>query len=474
MARYITTTLPYVNADPHIGHALEFVEADTFARALRLAGEETFLNIGTDEHGAKVAQKAREAGEDSQTYVDKYARRFRDFADMLGITYDAFTRTTDAHHLAAAQEFWKRCDAAGDIYKAAYEVKYCVGCELEKTDSELAHGHCLIHPQLEIEVRQEENYYFRFSNYQDALLAHYATQNEFIVPEERMRELVSFVSGGLKDFSISRRKEKLSWGVPVPGDDEHVMYVWFDALVNYVSAIGWPDDETHFTKWWPVTQFAGKDNLRQQAAMWQAMLMSAGLPLSKQIFIHGFITSGGQKMSKTIGNVINPNELVEKYGIDATRYLLLRHAHPTEDTDVTRERLDEWYTANLVNGLGNLVARVMKLAETHLEEPTVLPEAAAPPSQKEYLDAFSAYRFNDAVDYVWSRIQKLDEKITEEEPFKVVKIEREKGKAIIADCALELYRIGGLLNPLMPETSETIKTAVRTNKKPENLFPRLS
>lgn len=468
--RYITTTLPYVNADPHLGHALEFVQADALARALRGHGESVFLNIGTDEHGAKVAKKASDAGEDPQTYVDRYAARFRVFADTLGISYDAFTRTTDSHHITAAQEFWRRCMASGDIYKATYEVKYCTGCELEKTDSEMVDGHCPLHSNLEIEIREEENYYFRFSKYRGALLAYYAAHPAFVVPSGRMREITALAEGGFKDFSISRRKEKLSWGVPVPDDDEHVMYVWFDALVNYISAIGWPDDGERFASLWPVTQFAGKDNLRQQAAMWQAMLLSAGLPLSKQIFIHGFITSGGQKMSKSLGNVISPIELVEEYGVDAVRYILLRHMSPFEDSDLTREAIREHYTAHLTNGLGNLVARVMKLAETNLSAPVGFLDEQMPEAYSAALDAFE---FNKVLDLIWVKIADLDERITAEKPFAVVKEDATKGRAMIAELVRGVAEIAGLLAPFMPATSVAIKSAVLANTKPENLFPRL-
>jgi len=469
-ARYITTTLPYVNAKAHVGHALEFVEADCYARAARLAGDEVFLNIGTDEHGAKIAEKAEEEGKSPQAYADEYAGHFKTFADTLQVSYNAFTRTTDAGHIASAQEFWKRCEASGDIYKAEYEIKYCVGCELEKTDSELEGGRCPTHPNLEVEIRREENYYFKFSKYQQALLDLYKNEN-FVIPKERLHEIRTFVEGGLKDFSISRRKEKLSWGIPVPGDPDHVMYVWFDALVNYVSAVGWPSEAETFAKWWPVVQFAGKDNLRQQSAMWQAMLMSAGLMPSRQIFIHGFITSGGQKMSKTLGNVIDPMALVEKYGADAVRYVLLRHTSPFEDSDLTLDAIHEHYTAHLTNGLGNLVARVMKLAETHLEKPVERPEAT--PFPQEYWDMINAFEFNRAMDFIWARIQALDERITLEEPFKVVKEDVEKGRAMIAELVTELYQIGRFLNPFMPATNEIIKKTILENKKPENLFPRL-
>ena len=475
-ARYLTTTLPYVNADPHLGHALEFIEADFLARALRAQGGEVFFNIGTDEHGAKVERKAKEEGKDPQVYVDEYAKRFKAFADQLDISYDSFIRTTDTAHIAAAQAFWKKCAAAGDIYKAAYEVKYCIGCELEKTDSELVQGRCPLHPNLDIEIREEENYYFRFSKYQEALLAHYAAQKDFVMPEERMRELTSFVAAGLKDFSISRRKEKLAWGVPVPGDEEHVMYVWFDALVNYVSAIGWPTDESRFVKWWPVTQLAGKDNLRQQAAMWQAMLLSAGLPLSRSIFIHGFITSGGQKMSKSLGNVINPLELVEKYGVDAVRYVLLRHVSHTEDSDLTRDAIHEHYTAHLTNGLGNLVARVMTLAEAHLPHPIALADTDRGTEQT-FLERIEQFRFNEAMDFVFAKVSAADVFMTEHMPYKKIKsddvAEQESARADIAYLVRQLASIAAHLASAMPHTAAIIAEAVRTNKKPENLFLRL-
>ncbi len=473
---YLTTTLPYVNAEPHIGFALELVQADAYVRYRRLTGDEVFFNTGTDEHGQKVWKNAKEAGKEPKTYADGFAERFKKLDAALGLSEHAFIRTTDAHHVAAAQEFWKRCEAAGDIYTKHYQVKYCVGCELEKTDSELENGHCILHPNLEIELIDEENYFFRFSKYQDALLALYERE-DFLVPPFRLNEIQELIrSKGLQDFSISRRADKMPWGVPVPGDPSQVMYVWFDALVNYISTLGWPEDEQKFSEFWGTkeapnaVQVAGKDQVRQQSAMWQAMLMSAGLPPTKQIFIHGFITSGGQKMSKSLGNVIDPFEVVEKYGTDAVRYFLLRHIHPTEDSDFTEAAFREAYDANLANGLGNLVARVMKLAEDNLEAPIVPPPVAIPQA---YKDALAAFEFNRAMDVAWGEIQKLDQRITAEEPFKLVKIDPEKGKAAIASMVADLYQIVRLLHAPMPATHEKIKAAILANKKPENLFKRL-
>lgn len=473
MNRYLTTTLPYVNADPHIGFALEVVQADALARAWRLSGDDVFFSTGTDEHGQKVSQMAEEAGQDVQAYADHYAGEFEKLKDALDLSCDAFIRTTDPAHSSAAQELWKICDAAGDIYKKAYTGLYCVSDEMFIRDSDLVNNRCPNHPGQELTQITEENYFFRFSAYQEKLLA-YLAQESVIVPEWRRQEAIKFVKGGLEDFSISREKARMGWGVPVPGDDTQVMYVWFDALTNYISTLGWPNTEGNFKKFWTdgqTVQVAGKDQVRFQSLIWQAMLMSAGIKTTDQIFYHGFITSGGHKMSKSVGNVISPYELVEKYGTDATRYLLLRHVHPTEDTDVTWERLDEWYTANLVNGIGNLVARVMKLAETHLSDPVARPEES--PFAEEYWEALKNFEFNKVFDMVWSCIQALDERITAEEPFKLVKSDPDKGKQVIAEMAKELYQIGRLLNPMMPGTNDLIKKTVLENKKPENMFPRL-
>lgn len=462
----LTTTLPYVNADPHVGFALEIVQADIIARYRRMLGDEVFFNTGTDEHGQKIYEKAVGAGKDVQAYVDEYAARFGLLKEKLDLSYDAFIRTTDPKHIAAAQEFWKRCEAHGDIYKKEYKVKYCVGCELEKTDSELENGLCPLHPTTPVELIEEENYFFRFSKYQRPLLDLYAARPDFVVPETRQNEIRAFVERGLEDFSISRLKEKMPWGIPVPGDEDHVMYVWFDALVNYASTLGWPDEA--YAAWWPSVQFAGKDNLRQQSAMWQAMLMSAGLVPSKQIFIHGFITSGGQKMSKSLGNVIAPFPLVDTYGTDALRYYLARHVHPFEDSDMTLERFHECYTANLVNGLGNLVARVMKLAETHLPGPVTIEQ----PSLVE-LKALERFEYHSTMDSIWSMVGALDERMSVEAPFKLVKTDPEAGKRVLTGMVREVYRIGHLLAPFMPATARKIMDAVRANIKPDNLFPRI-
>ena len=473
---YLTTTLPYVNSDPHIGFALEIVQADILARYRALLGDDVFFNTGTDEHGIKIFRKAAEEGKDAQTYVDGYAAKFHALKEKLNLFPELhFIRTTDPHHKAAAQEFWKRCVAAGDIYKKNYQVKYCVGCELEKTDSELQNGRCPLHPNLDIEIIEEENYFFKFSKYQKPLLDLYARRPDFVVPDYRFNEIKAFVAAGLEDFSVSRLKSKMPWGVPVPDDESQVMYVWFDALINYISTLGWPENQAQFEDFWGVIpspkalQVAGKDNLRQQSAMWQAMLISANLPSTRQIMIHGFITSGGQKMSKSLGNVIDPYAIVDEYGTDTLRLFLARHIHPFEDSDFTMEKFKESYNADLANGLGNLAARILTLAEAHVE-PLKRPDPSGFPD--EYANAISRYDYNAACDYVWSLIAELDKEMTTKKPFLVVKTDPEEGKATIRDMTLKLYHVARLLQPIIPATSDALKQAILSNKKPANLFPR--
>ncbi len=476
--RYLTTTLPYVNSDPHIGFALELIQADALARYWKLMGHEVFFNTGTDEHGQKIAGKADEKGESRQAYVDHYAAEFKKLIPALGILSDIhFIRTTEEHHKHAAQELWRRCEAKGDIYKKKYKGLYCVGDELFMKASELVDGRCPNHPNMELEEIEEENYFFKLSNYQ-GYLEEYLSKEGVIVPEWRREEALNFIRQGLEDFSISREVSRMDWGVPVPSDPGHVMYVWFDALTNYISTLGWPEDsEGNFKKFWEegmVYQMAGKDQIRFQSIMWQAMLKSADVTATDTVIYHGFITSGGQKMSKSLGNVISPFELVERYGTEATRYLLLRHAQPFDDADMTWERLDEWFNAHLANGLGNLVSRVMKMAEDNLENPVAVTSA---PLENAFTEKLDAYRPDEALNLIFEHVGKGDLYIQETLPFKKIKSEvaseREEGKEVIAKLVQHIYRIAEHLTIFMPETAEKIMEAVRTNKKPETLFARI-
>jgi len=465
---YITTTTPYVNADPHIGFALEIIRADVLARMHRAVGDEVFFNTGTDEHGQKIYQKALETGKDPKTYCDEYAIKFQGLKTALNLSYSNFIRTTDEHHLTAAQGFWKLCEAKGDIYKKVYKIKYCVGCELEKTDSELTNGKCPLHPNQELENIEEENYFFRFSNYQQRLLDLYESQAGFVIPEFRQNEMKTFIKGGLQDFSISRLKAKMPWGVDVPGDDKQIMYVWFDALINYISALGWPEDQKKFAEFWPGTQVCGKDNLRQQTAMWQAMLMSAGLPTSKQVFVGGFLTSEGQKISKSLGNVINPIEWSEKYGTDALRYFLLAEVSVFEDSDVTVERFEEAYQGNLANGIGNLAARVATMAEKIslkvTEQRLGIREAV--------INKLVIFRFDEAIKFIWEDIKTADTLINQREVWKLIGKEQE---FVLADLVRIIRQIAADLEPFMPETAEKLMAQFGGEiiKRGDNLFQRI-
>lgn len=472
---YITTTLPYINSDPHLGFALEIVQADVVARYYRQKGYDVFFNTGTDEHGLKIFRKANNLGLSPKEYCDIYSKKFRDLKDTLHLSYNSFIRTTDQKHIKAAQEFWKRCAKNNDIYKGKYKIKYCVGCEMEKTDSELTNGRCPLHPDQELEIIEEENYFFRYSNYQKQLLDLYQKNPQFVLPKERLNEIINFTKKGLKDFSISRQKQKMPWGIPVPGDDSQIMFVWFDALINYISCLGWPNDLKTFNDFWPGLQVAGKDNLRQQTSMWQAMLMSAGLPPSHQVFIHGFITSNGQKMSKSLGNVINPFDLVKKYSTDAVRYYLLREVPPSEDGDFTYEKFEKRYNSDLAAGLGNLVARVIKLAEISHFKSLISNKFSnsnfqkiIEKTRKNSQESLENFRFNDAIAAVWELISFCDKYIEKERPWE----KSEKQESIIYDLQAALFEIADLLKPFLPKTSEKILAQLKTKKR-EILFPKI-
>jgi methionyl-tRNA synthetase len=488
---YITTTLPYVNSDPHIGFAMEIIRADVIARYKMLQGFEVFFNTGTDEHGSKLYTDSIKAGVPVQEYVEGYAEKFYGLIDTLCITKEVhFIRTTNKHHIAAAQAFWNKVNDNGYIYKKEYQTKYCTGCELEKTDQELdENGQCLLHPTRQIEVIAEENYFFAYSKLADKLQAFYDAHPTFVIPDFRYNEMKAFLKNGLHDFSISRVADKMPWGVPVPGDETQVMYVWFDALVNYISTLGYPNLEDDFEKYWvrgtPI-QYCGKDNTRQQSSMWQAMLMAAELPNSEHVVVNGFINAaGGIKMSKSIGNVINPYDVIERFqpmagdlSADVLRYFLLRHMNSFEDSDVTTELIDEAYTANLCNGLGNLVSRIMKMVVNY-EVSYLLPtdedllefDDAVPEGFAEKIEQFDLHA---AMDDIWREINSLDWLIQNKEPFKLAKTDLPEAQRIVGDLAIRLYIIGFLLQPFMPNTAKKILNLVQEKKTPDKpLFNRL-
>jgi methionyl-tRNA synthetase len=470
---YITTTIPYVNADPHIGFALELVQSDAVARYQRLMGKEVFFSTGTDEFGQKIWEASQKQGKDVQEYVDYYAQKFLDLKDVLNLSYDNFIRTTSADHIVAVQEFWRLCEEKGDIYKKIYKGLYCVGCEKFITDKDIVDGKCSLHPNAELETVEENNYFFKLENYKPQILE-YLSGPEAVFPEWRRKEAIDFVENGMEDFSISRSKERVSWGVPIVGDEEQVMYVWFGAFVNYISTLGWPKNKENFEKFWSegeTVQTAGKDMVKFQSVMWQGMLMSAGLPTTDKIVYHGFITGdGGIKMSKSLGNVINPNDIVEEYGTDALRYFLLREISPFDDSPFTMERFKEAYNSGLANGLGNLASRILTLSEKYLDACPEIPEQS---DFTEYFKMYETFDLKKVTDYIWDEIQSLDKFIQETEPFKVVKVDEAKGKELITTMVLRLYQIARMLNSILPETNITLKKLIKDNKKPEKpLFAR--
>lgn len=487
---YITTTLPYVNADPHIGFAMEVVRADAIARFKRLEGQKVFFNTGTDEHGAKIFERAEELKMDPQEYCDQQFAKWQELQKILNLSFDNFIRTTDEHHIKAAQKFWQIANDNGYIYKKFYKTKYCVGCELEKTESELVDGRCPLHPNRELEIREEENYFFKFSAFQKQLLDLYKKNPDFVVPKKRFNEIKKFVEMGLEDFSISRLKSKMPWGVEVPGDPEQVMYVWFDALVNYVSAIGWPASAEAtagrpanssslpvgapgtFCDWWPGIQVAGKDNLRQQSAMWQAMLMAVGIKNSAKIYINSFLTSGGQKMSKSLGNVISPYEMIEKFGTDGTRYLLLSLNTFGDDMDITWQGMTEKYNADLANGLGNLVGRVSNLLEKNGIE-IKLDQAGDKKLAEKFGQLVNDFKLDEALKILWNVLRKGDEILSDKKPWKME--DKKEIKNVLEPIAQDILNVAILLQSFMPEISGKIiaQFSEKQIKKGDGLFPRI-
>lgn len=476
---YITTAIPYVNGAPHIGHAVDYLLADIWTRYQKQQGHDVRFQVGTDEHGNKIAAKAAEEGLDPQAYADRNYKKFEEFIVKVGASYTDFIRTTDPHHVAAVQYIWQKLQPY--IYKGSYEGWYCVGHEAFFTDKEVQElgGICPDH-QKPFEHLQEDNYYLKTSAFTDRIREAITTGEMEIVPEFRKKEFLELIKDGLQDVSISRPRKNLSWGVPVPGDPDQVMYVWLDALSNYITVLGYPDREG-WQEYWPAdVEVIGKDILRFHAGIWPAMLLGLGLALPKKLLVHGHVIVGGTKMSKTIGNVVDPIQVIDDYGLDAFRYFFSRHIPTQDDGDFTWEKFESAYNGELGNDLGNLIQRVGSMILKY--QAGVIGESEQTEhDMSQYHEAMDRLEFNKALDEVWNMVRSLNQYIDNVKPWVVAKgigkdAEAEPHLAeILAHCAGALVQIGDLLVPFLPGTAAAIHTTFESGvvKQTEGvLFPK--
>lgn len=463
---YITTTLPYVNAEPHIGHALEFVQADAIARYFRkkLGKDNVFFNLGTDEHGQKMLEQSQKEGLSAQEFVDKYAKRFKDFCKLFFVEYDYFYRTSDPEHHKAAQEFWKICDEKGDIYKKKYKGLYCVGCESFLTERELVDGKCPDHGK-EPELKEEENYFFKLTKYREQLLKWLDENPNVLKPKRKLGELKKIIKE-TEDISISRLKENLPWGIEVPGDPEQVFYVWFDALTNYVNVLGFSTDEKRLNEWWPGIQLFGPDNLRFQGSIWQGMLASVGLGQSKRLLEHGMILGpDGRKMAKTLGNIISPFEQEEKFGAETVRFYLLTGIATYADSAYKEDDLVNMYNSRLANNFGNLLNRVVHLSNS--KEVEINNEKNVEKDFRKKVDEYREKTEKLYDDYeialASESIDKLadwgNKYITEEEPWEKGKA-KEQVEKILNNLSYLLSTVIELYEPIVPTSAIKAKKAL--------------
>lgn len=475
---FITTAIPYVNAEPHIGFALEIVQADAFARYHRCIGDDTYFLTGTDENALKNVQAAEREGLTTRELVDRNSERFRDLRRHLDVSFDQFIRTSaDPLHAAGAEKLWKAVEEAGDIYKQYYSGLYCVGCEQYYNEAELIDGLCPEHGT-PLELIEEENYFFRLSRYADQLRELISSDQYRIIPASRKNEVLSFIARGLQDFSVSRSQARArGWGIPVPGDPSQVMYVWFDALTNYITALDYAHDGERYRHYWVDNPHrvhtVGKGVIRFHAIYWPAMLLSAGVPLPETLFVHGYINIGGAKVSKSLGNVVDPVELANQYGTDAVRYYLLRAVSATGDANFSIEQFEARYNADLANDLGNLLNRTVSMIGRYRD--SRIPQAGEPTGLEQSLQesasavtegvrrAMEAYDPQAALDVIWSLVTRANKYAEESAPWTLAKQAR-SGDAVAGDrldtslfsLAESVRLIGTALEPFLPSTSAKI------------------
>lgn len=473
---YITTAIPYVNATPHIGNALDFVLADTLSRYYQRQRFAVFLSTGTDEHGQKIAGKAAESNLTPQEYADKMVEHFKEFAGKLNIEYSYWLRTTEPKHIKGAQAIWKKLSPY--IYKKSYSGWYCVGCERFVTELEYkANGGLCPDHKKPYEQVSEENYFFKLSEFAAPVREMIVKDQLEVTPAARKNEILAVLNEGLDDISISREAKRLGWGIPVPGDKTQVMYVWFEALMNYITTLDYPDGE-HFSTFWPADlQIIGKDIIRFHAAIWPAMLIALDIPVQKRLLVHGMINVGGEKMSKSVGNVVDPIDIVKGYGVDAFRYFFMRHISTTEDGDFTWEKFETAYNAELGNELGNLVQRVAAMVNRYQDGVIgAIPEAEH--DTQPYHLAISELRLDRALDYVWELIRGLNQYIEEEKPWQIAREEDpEHLQEVLAYATSSLLQIADMLAPFLPDTGKLITEIFGKGiVKPYHgvLFPRIN
>jgi len=466
---YISTAIPYVNANPHIGFALEIIQTDVVARYQRNLDKDVLFITGTDENGLKIAKAAEDSGQDIGDFTKEKAEKFRDLKEILNLSFDDFIRTTERRHVEGVKKLWELIKK--DVYKKKYKGLYCVGCERFLDEEDLYNGKCLEHDKEPEEV-EEENYFFALSKYEDQLKKLIESGEFKIVPESRKNEVLGLLNKGLKDLCISRCSERTrNWGIKIPEDEEQTFWCWFDAVINYITVIGYGTDQEKFESWWQENKekyhFIGKGILMFHAVYWPAMLLSAGIDLPTGLFVHGYITSGGKKMSKTLGNVVDPKELVEKYGIDPVRYFFLREISPFEDGDFSYEKFEERYNSDLSKGLGNLVSRVIKLSEGIDADLTNKELEMKIKSIREAVSkSLEGYEFNKALQEIWELIKFCDIYIEQEKPWE------NKDSEAIKNVLYAINVVSDLINPFLPETSENIKEILET-RETKALFPRI-
>lgn len=468
---YITTAIDYPNGVPHIGHSLEKVAADVIARYHRLLGDDTYFSIGVDENSQHVTTAAEAHGVDTLTWVNTMDVAFRRAWAALDISNDYFIRTTEQRHIRASQEMFLRAQENGDIYKSTYAGWYCPNDNTFYTSDELVNGHCPNHPSIIPDWVEEDNYFFALSKYSDRLLAHINAHPDFIVPANRRAEVVGLIKQGLRDFAVSRRvrPDRPRWGIPVPGDDTQVIYVWFDALTNYLTAVGFPDDQALFEHYWPANAHViGKDITRFHCLYWPAMLLSAGLALPEQVAVHGFITLDGQRISKTAGNTVDPLELVAEYGVDAVRYNLLRGLSFASDGDFSRAGLIRHYNDELANDLGNLLNRVVSMVKRYRKGTIPTSETSGPLEQEvqnlatetlvQARAALNAWDIGNAVGILWNFVRRANQYIEQREPWRLAKQPERQGELdIVLYTMTEATRLIAIfLAPFLPSTSNRI------------------